>query len=79
MTLPMHTVLGLGGIVGSATEALPSPTLFVAVYGIAWLVLVGWTAWLVTQQHGLDRGVSEVQARLQSRLDQMDRPAPHTD
>ena len=79
MTLPVHTVLGLGGVVGSASEALPSPTLFVAVYGTLWLGLVGWIAWLATQQHGVDRGVSEVQARLQSRLDQLDRPAPHSD
>lgn len=79
MTLPVHTVLGLGGVVGSASEALPSPTAFVVVYGILWLGLVGWIAWLATQQHSVNRDVSEVQARLQSRLDQMDRPAPHTD
>ena len=79
MTLPADTVLGFAGVAGNAAESFPSPTLFVIVYATLWLGLVGWLAWLATRQHGLDRGVREVQARLQSRLDQADRTAHRTD
>jgi len=64
-----QAVFSLGGGAVNDTESFPSPTLFVIVYAVMWIGLVGWIAWLATRQHGLDRGVSEVQSRLQSRLD----------
>lgn len=67
-----QAVFSLGGGVTKDAEAFPSPTLFVIVYAVMWLGLVGWIVWLATRQHGLDRGVSEVQTRLQSRLDRAD-------
>ncbi len=61
-----------GSSQGHASEALPSPTVFVVVYVALWLLLVGLIAWLATTQHRLDTETQKIQHQLQTRLDRDD-------